>query len=819
MFIDRKLATALICGSVLALTPGISSAQAVIVGDFPQPGWNNLGNNPAVGMGALAAYDAGGFLDDNATRRGFVGTDGGLLILNLTGTANENGNANRDRFRAGFTSQQSFTLNARSDISMPTFFNGGITYLNNLGLGFIGNTNFATGTVSGRLQLQSDAGVAGTFVNVFDSDANAADRLRLGPSSAQTSFLGSFVDRFSNYSVANVPFQTAGPGARVIQYRMIANLTIEGEADAGFARNSAVNSEVRIDFDTDLARGMFTSVSAVPTGLNLNSRDAVNAAAARNAFGVDGSFTKIGIVEPGRVISAHETFGARVQQLNPANIAGGTGVDGRNEHTTAVASIAAGGTGNSGQLGIAPLAQIVSSPSLGIGLLQAITDAQAAGARVINISAGLIGAAPTAPTALSNSIDTLLNTNNRLTIVKSAGNRSGQNNNDTGPGAGNSNVTDPGLSYNSITVGAVNRDFTRRADFSSFNNGRANTPQKPDIVAPGEYITAAIPADLNGDGNSNNDFARSFSGSDYRYNASTVASGALTRSSTTGDVAGTSFAAPHVAGAVALMQDYRDRHRGDTHDLNSDDNRVIKAALLNGARTQGLRHRDGTLWNQGFSPVASGVPTVTRSLDNELGAGLLDTYRALQIYSQPEARNDDNNTDQNFKITPQTAPASNLQLSWDRESVNQATGMGLENAGTVDYLLSDLGAGTEVKATLCFNYVPATGFLPQLELRFYAEGPSDFNMPGFIPNPGLEDEDVLLFQTFSTTGNVKQFTFNVPNIGTSGNGFYLQVLNLSQMGGAVTYGLAFAVPAPGVAGLMTLMGLYAARRRRPASPA
>jgi hypothetical protein len=124
------------------------------------------------------------------------------------------------------------------------------------------------------------------------------------------------------------------------------------------------------------------------------------------------------------------------------------------------------------------------------------------GVNIINYSAGYKSEAGTYA-EFDEYIDYIIS-NFDITFVKSAGNSS----------ASNSNVTSPGMAYNGITVGSINEQDTASwtddvmSSFSCFgeNSGLAS---KPDVSAPGEGIY--------------------------------------------GSKNGTSYAAPHTTGLVALM--------------------------------------------------------------------------------------------------------------------------------------------------------------------------------------------------------------------------------------------------------------------------
>ncbi len=762
-------------------------AQSVLVGDFGS-NWNPR-NNPR---------DAGAVVNDNAaisSARFTNGGDSSAIVMRHVGQAIQDGNAFVDSFGAvSYTSRQTFQLNANADISMPSFMNGAITFTNNLGPP---NNNFGTGSANGRVLLErEDPANAGVFTAVFDSNTLAAAQRLAYSQTAQANGAGGNANLFRFYTVDNLAATAGGGGT--FNYRLIVNFTIAG--NAGLA--SANNSQTLVDFGTAAGSGLLASFADRPAGFNSDSRTQVGAPLTRTTFGVDGTGVAIGILEPGRVNASHAGLNGRVEQR------GGTGADFFSDHTTAVASIAAGNTGTNAQRGVAPGASLISYASDTVAPpaqdVTALNDLVARGARVINMSAFSL------PVDLTEgAINGVINANPRVTFVKSAGNASGTNTAPNDPAAGANNVTLPGLSPNIITVGALNRDFSRRADFSSFNNGLAGSVAKPDIMAPGEYITSAATADLNGDGMIN-DFDNRFTGNDQLNRA------------TTGAIAGTSFAAPHVSGAVALMMNYADTHQGGgdnaTHDVTADDHRAIKAVLLNSARRDNLFHKDGaTRWGQNDLPKpANGVLDVTRSMDRELGSGALDVFNAMRTYAAPEARLADAAEAKNVHIEPRFGTGLSANRTWDLQAIQRATrngagGTDINTAGTVDYVLGEVAQGSDFRACLTWDSVGGT--LPHLEMQLWAEGAQDGNQRGFVPNGNFENQDIMIASTMGTDENVKLFDFKMPFNPGSPFGFYLLIINLDA-GSDVDYGLAFSVPAPSAVGIFAVLGIFATRRRR-----
>jgi len=169
-------------------------------------------------------------------------------------------------------------------------------------------------------------------------------------------------------------------------------------------------------------------------------------------------------------------------------------------------------------------------------VISAIESAVLAHADVINISLGGPGN-PDDPLCQSVDLATQMGT----VVVVSAGNR----------GSNYATIDSPGLAVSAITVGASTKSDVI-ASFSS--RGPVATMQmtaKPDLIAPGQSIISTVPA-----------------------------TGPLGHSSLYRSLSGTSMAAPHVAGAAALLRQYRPSWSPV----------LVKSVLMNMAIDKGYNH-------------------------------------------------------------------------------------------------------------------------------------------------------------------------------------------------------------------------------------
>jgi hypothetical protein len=292
------------------------------------------------------------------------------------------------------------------------------------------------------------------------------------------------------------------------------------------------------------------------------------------------------------------------------------------------------------------------------------------------------------------------------------------------------------------------------------------------------------------------------------------------------------------AGTLALVHQYAADNVAN-FDGQAVDHRVMKAVLIGGATksnplTGNLIKRTnangsaGDDWAQETAGALSADPTssnfrVRRSLDPQLGGGLLDARNTLRQFASREVRQADNatglatNIDASAYVTPARGSLFGKSGWWDRQTVQQRGGTAAEadKFGTVNYLLGDL-AGSEFRVALSWdaqdNGAGGT-FLPRLEMKlWYMNG-----LAGNGATPGLGD-----FVIASTVGgplnneNVRLFDFVVPDFDKTSEfwtgQFVLQIVNAANAD--VIYGLSVQVPGPGGAMVLLVGGVFAARRRR-----
>ncbi|HZM77627.1 MAG TPA: S8 family serine peptidase [Candidatus Limnocylindrales bacterium] len=246
------------------------------------------------------------------------------------------------------------------------------------------------------------------------------------------------------------------------------------------------------------------------------------------ARGLSGAGVKVAVLDTG-VDPTHPDLAKRL--LKAENFTNSPTVDDRFGHGTHVASIVAGdgSAANGSRKGVAFGAQLLSGKVLGddgfgslSGIIEGMQWAADQGARIVNMSLGT-DFPSNGDDPLSQAVDSLTASHGTLFVV-SAGNG--------GPGA--STVGSPGAATEALTVGAVDGN-DRLADFSSRGPRPGDQAVKPELTAPGVDIIAARAA-----------------GTDL--------ADPIGRFYT--KLSGTSMAAPHVAGAAALLAQHHPQWTG-----------------------------------------------------------------------------------------------------------------------------------------------------------------------------------------------------------------------------------------------------------------
>lgn len=302
--------------------------------------------------------------------------------------------------------------------------------------------------------------------------------------------------------------------------------------------------------------------------------------------GLDGTGVTVAVLDSGVDADHPDLAGVVVAEKD---FTGGSSPADTFGHGTHVASIVAGSGAASGgdRRGVAPGARIISGKVLddtGFGLESWVLDgmewAADSGADVVNMSLG--GPSTDGTDPLSQALDALTERTGVLFVV-SAGN-SGE--------AGEFTVGSPGVATRALTVGAVDRDESL-APFSSRGPRWGDLAVKPDITAPGVGILAARAG------------GTELGQPDGEYYTA---------------LSGTSMAAPHVAGAAAILAQRHPEWRADQ----------LKDALVSTA----ARNPSLTVFEQGGGRV-----DVARAVQQGVyGTGTLDLGLYPDEPDAPEVR-------------------------------------------------------------------------------------------------------------------------------------------------------------------------------------
>jgi hypothetical protein len=370
---------------------------------------------------------------------------------------------------------------------------------------------------------------------------------------------------------------------------------------------------------------------------------------------------------------------------------------------------------------------------------------------------------------LSGLLDSLAVANPNTTMVASAGN--------SGPGAGT--VGGPASGYNSISVGALDTptNYSSLASFSSvgpqptawydgtttrYYAGGAATRPGVDLVAPGSDIL--MPVSIN------------------------------SNSVTYYSIAGTSFAAPMVAGGAALLDSTAKSAAAFAGITNAaTQSVVIKAVLMNSAdKLPG--------WDNG-QQIVNGVITTTQALDWAMGAGRMNLNAAFTQY-----------TTSAYVTTSPSLTSTGFNLS----VASTAWGYGTAQLGGVNTytLANELFAGQQIAITLDWM---RSRLWNAATLDYLDQAQAQLDLMVYLIGAGGVDQ--LVAESVSPVSTSQELYFQ---LATTGNyeiqvGYSTNLFDLTGSYASQNYGIAWNVsdvPEPHALALLLMAGVVMVIRFR-----
>ena len=408
---------------------------------------------------------------------------------------------------------------------------------------------------------------------------------------------------------------------------------------------------------------------------------------------------------------------------------------------------------------------------------------------VINSSWGYGDTLATDP--LTKAADGLARAHPLTTLVVAAGNSNTAQNS-------SNNVGGPASGYNNISVGATGNgtydQFNTVADFSSrgpqdyydpVHGVVAGVRATVDIVAPGTSIAAAYYGGQSG----GNGLTLATTQADPSVGGTALYSLGL---------AGTSFAAPVVAGGVSLLKsasyfvDFGDSAR---------DTRVIKAVLMNSStKLPG--------WNNGQITQPDGTVVTTQSLDWVQGAGSLNLDRAFDEYLMGTC-----------DVSGSGGGVVTSDTGWDFGSLGLSADQGVVAHNDYPIRLT-LQAFSTFDVTIdWFRDLATPVFTDNTDPDLQDLTTDDLGFANFDLEIWNADFTKLYAASRSLYNNAEELHFTLPETGEYG----IRVSYTSQMFGTPTvesYGLAWEVtevPEPATAGLLLVGAVMLARSRNRAN--